>query len=231
MVVWLASYPRSGNTLLRILLNRAFAIETLSLYDDLYDIGARPTVANIVGHRNHGLDREQFYEHTHRSDRIFFVKTHELPCNDAKAIYVVRDGRAAVVSFHHHHRNFREEGTSLSNIIRGEQWPGAWSSHVDAWVLSGRPNTLVLKYEDLIGENLPPLKRVADFLGLPEPQRVSVDFAELHTLFPNFFRSGSNERNIAELKGNDLDLFWSLQGNTMERMRYSDRIYNRTSAQ
>jgi hypothetical protein len=87
------------------------------------------------------------------------------------------------------------------------------------------------KYEDLIGENLPPLKRVADFLSLPEPQRVSVDFAEPHTLFPNFFRSGSNERNISERKGNDLDLFWSLHGNTMERMRYFDRIYNRTSAQ
>src|SRR5258708_3341660 len=33
-VTWLASYPRSGNTLLRIILKRCFGLTSQSLYDD-----------------------------------------------------------------------------------------------------------------------------------------------------------------------------------------------------
>ena len=34
MVVWLASYPRSGNTFLRIVLHRLYGVPTYSVYDD-----------------------------------------------------------------------------------------------------------------------------------------------------------------------------------------------------
>jgi hypothetical protein len=207
-----------------MLLNRAFAIKTLSLYDDRYDIGARPVLSNVVGHVAHGMDPIQFREYARGSDEVFFVKTHERPDDDAKTIYVVRDGRATIVSFHKFWQSFAEKSASLDNFITGKNWPGAWSSHVDAWTLSRRPNTLVLRYEELVAENMQPLRRVADFLGLPEPKSASVDFAELHALFPNFFRSGSNEKNIAELRGDDLKLFWTLHGKTMERMGYSNRI-------
>ena len=207
-----------------MLLNRALAIKTLSLYDDRYDIGAWPTLSKIVGHLSHGMDPIQFREYARGSDEVFFVKTHELPDDDAKTIYVVRDGRANIVSFHKFCQCSSEKRISLTNFITGKHWPGTWSSHVDAWALSRRPNTLVLRYEDLVAENMQPLRRVADFLGLPEPKSASVDFAELHALFPNFFRSGSNEKNIAELRGDDLKLFWTLHGKTMERLGYSDRI-------
>jgi Sulfotransferase domain len=231
MIVWLASYPRSGNTFLRILLNRAFAIKTLSLYDDRSDIGARPALSNVVGHRAHGMHSKQFRQYASRSDKVFMVKTHEQPNDEAKAIYVVRDGRAAVISFFHYCHYFFPNRPLLSDVITGKQWPGAWSSHVDAWVLSRRPNTLVIRFEDLIAENTLPLRRIANFLDLPEPQSVLVDFAELHKEFPIFFRCGSNETNIAELKGDNLNLFWALHGKTMEQMGYSNHIADRASAQ
>jgi len=60
MIVWLASYPRSGNTALRVLLNRVFGLETLSLYDDRTDIGASEERARLVGHRSHGRTAEAF---------------------------------------------------------------------------------------------------------------------------------------------------------------------------
>jgi hypothetical protein len=218
MIIWLASYPRSGNTLLRILLHRAFGIKTLSLYDDRGDIAARPMLSDVVGHQSHGMSAKQIYEYARNSDEVFFVKTHELPHDDAKAIYVVRDGRAAIVSYYHYIQNISGRNISLSDLICGKEWPCGWSSHVDAWAFEGRANTLVLAYKELVGKNMQALTRVADFVGLPEPKNTSVDFAQLHAQFPRFFRSGSNENNIAELKGYDLELFWMLHGRTMARI-------------
>jgi len=230
MIVWLASYPRSGNTLTRILLNRGFGIKTHSLYDDRHDIGARPALSNIVGHINHGMEPLQFCEYARKSDKIFFVKTHELPDDDAKTIYVVRDGRAAIVSYYHFSRFFSRPDTSLTDIVTGKDWPGAWSAHVDAWAPNRRPNTLKLRFEDLVTESTSALRRIAEFVGLPEPRNAPVHFSELHAEFPKFFRCGSNEENIAELTGEDLKLFWTLHGRTMQRMGYPDRDGIKTAA-
>ena len=35
MVVWIASYPRSGNTLLRMLIRYGFGMSTFSVFDEL----------------------------------------------------------------------------------------------------------------------------------------------------------------------------------------------------
>lgn len=42
MIIWLASYPRSGNTYFRMLLNHIYGIKTRSVYDD-------PLLANLKG--------------------------------------------------------------------------------------------------------------------------------------------------------------------------------------
>jgi hypothetical protein len=124
-----------------MLLNRAFGINTLSLYDDNYNIGAQPDLSKVVGHLSHGMQVKQLYQRARRSDEVFFVETHERPHDDAKTIYIVRDGRAAIVSHYHYNQSFFGRSASLSDLIAGKGWPGGWSSHVDAWTLGGRPNT------------------------------------------------------------------------------------------
>ncbi|MGB8364626.1 MAG: sulfotransferase domain-containing protein [Rhizomicrobium sp.] len=220
MLVWLASYPRSGNTWLRILLNRCLGIETFSLYDDRFDIGANSALRRIVGHRIHGMDREEFCEHARNSSDTYFVKTHELPVDDARAVYIVRDGRAAVVSYQHYICDFGQKTVSLAQVIKGEVFGGSWSDHVEAWALKNRANTLLLRYKCLVADPMQSLQQIAEFLGLPSPRIGSVDFEHLHAAFPRFFRKGSNAANVAELGGDDLTLFWNLHGETMERMGY-----------
>ena len=144
MIVWLASWPRSGNTLLRIKFQQAFGLDTWSIYDDTTDIGADAETAKIVGHRSHGMSREEFIRVAMELPDTFFVKTHELPSDDSPAIYVVRDGRSAVVSWRHYCESFTEVVPSLEAAIRGAEWPGSWSQHVRAWALSGPPETLVV---------------------------------------------------------------------------------------
>jgi hypothetical protein len=224
MIIWIASYPRSGNTLLRILLNLAFGIKTFSLYDDSLDIGAQSELARTVGHRTHGKDREAFVTYASDSSEIFYVKTHELPQDDAKALYVVRDGRASIVSNYHYRRDVLNEDISLAQVITSKVWGRVWSNHVGAWALSNRPNTLLLRFEELIKETTSPLQQISEFLNLSPSPDVSVDFSSLHNAFPKFFRRGSNSVNIAELNGNDLRLFWRLHGKAMFQLGYADNI-------
>ena len=43
VIVWLASYPRSGNTFLRIVLHRLYGVPTYSVYDDDDPTGPGPS--------------------------------------------------------------------------------------------------------------------------------------------------------------------------------------------
>ncbi len=76
MIVWLASYPRSGNTLLRILLRQVFDIRTYSLAGtkELSRFGSE--VSELVGNMNTEWTAD--IENSARlTSTTSFVKTHE----------------------------------------------------------------------------------------------------------------------------------------------------------
>jgi hypothetical protein len=87
----------------------------------------------------------------------------------------------------------------LEQVVRGDVWGGGWSDHVDAWVFSRRPNTLVLRFQDMVHCYRQTLELLANFLSIPLLRKTNVDFGELHPVAPLFFRKGSNVSNIAEL--------------------------------
>ncbi|MEJ0050892.1 MAG: sulfotransferase domain-containing protein [Methylovirgula sp.] len=216
MIVWLASYPRSGNTLLRTLLLRCFELNTYSLYDDSGDIGACPELRSAVGHVNHGLDQKKFYKQAKRSNEIFFVKTHDAPRDNAKAIYVVRDGRSAIISYYHYMRNFASSATvSARGIVVGECLFGSWGEHLKQWTPMERHDTLLLKYDDLLSNPYKVVENVSSFIGRPIVRVSFPSFADLKSTNANFFRCGNDIENIEQLQGDDLDLFWRMHGDLM----------------
>ncbi len=88
-------------------------------------------------------------------------KTHEYHNDKNKAIYVVREGHAACVSLW----NFYNKKSELNDIISGNHRFGTWASHLDAWKPWQREQTLLIKYEDIIG-NLPTiLDQLSQFLN------------------------------------------------------------------
>lgn len=220
MIVWLASYPRSGNTLTRQLLLQTMGIQTHSIHKDR-DIAANPHLASAVGHVSHEGDWPALRDHALNSDQLFVVKTHYPPEDDGKAIYVVRDGRASLVSFVHFLRDlYGEKQVDVGQLLEGWRLFGTWSGHLEAWQPLSRPNTLLVRFENLVADPVAEAARIAAFLGVAHKGTWANEFERLRALSPDFFRFGSNERNIAEISALGLQAFWSRNGGWMKRLRY-----------
>jgi Sulfotransferase domain len=221
MIIWLASYPRSGNTLLRTILYKNFGIKTYSLYDDMRDIGRRENIGSAVGHNIHGLDRDLFYRSATESNEIYFVKSHERPPDEARAIYVVRDGRSSIISYFHYLHDFvPEAGVTLEDIIAGDCMFGSWSDHFAAWAPNSRKNTLLLRYDELARSSERALNSISQFIERPLDSTEILSFDSLKSVDSQFFRVGDDVANIGELTGEELEFFWLLHGPLMAELGY-----------
>ncbi|MFA5898427.1 MAG: sulfotransferase domain-containing protein [Hyphomicrobium sp.] len=213
--VWLASFPRSGNTFLRIVLNDVFGLSSGSVYDGEAAVFAEAT--GVVGH----VDQRPASYHSAQNDdgKPTPVKTHDLPVDNAPAIYVVRDGRAALVSYYHYLSNYGGTTYPMSDIVSGRVWPGSWSAHYRGWNPAVRKNTLLLRYEELRDDNAAACEKIGSFLGMAPLKPFEVSFADLQKLNPRFFRSGNDGNSLAEMQPY-MDLFLKHHGATMRELGY-----------
>jgi hypothetical protein len=220
MIVWLASYPRSGNTLCRTILKRSFDVCS---YSDVPAEGYLPT-KETVGHLELPGPFEEFYSRASDAHELFFVKTHRPPRDRQPAIYVVRDGRATIVSYHRFHASFHpERGQTLAGIILGDDYFGDWTRHYRAWNSShGERQTLILRYEDLVDRPEASLNRIAEFIAFPGKVRPWVNpFADLQRRCPEFYREGRVEWTPpADWKTAIDDLFRRYHGDLMRELGY-----------
>lgn len=218
-VTWLASYPRSGNTLLRTVLKHCFGVFSQSVYaDEEFD---DPEVAEAVGHEAVGDDPHRFVAQAQAQGRRLYVKTHELPpARHLPVIYIVRDGRSAVVSHFHYLRQVMGHELQLADVIGGRMGP-LWSDHVRAWALQPRANRLVVRYENLAAGNEASLHDIGAFIGVPQRKPFDISFARMNALAPSFFRRGSDAANIAEMDAAAQALFERLHGQTLRDLGYS----------
>jgi hypothetical protein len=227
-VTWLASYPRSGNTLLRVILKHCFGLSSQSLYQD-QDF-ADPDVRAVVGHEDVGHNARQFIAAARRAGRNLYVKTHELPPADRHpTIYVVRDGRSAVVSHAHYLRDILGRDISLAEVIEGEAGL-SWSQHVRAWTGPARANTLIVRFEDLADGDRDALAAISSFTGQPLLRGFDISFDRLHGLQPAFFRRGSDAANIAEMDAAAARLFERRHGDMLRVMGYGGSTQRSRSA-
>lgn len=225
MIVWLASYPRSGNTLVRLMLKQVWGLGSYSIYGDEGDI-TNPAMASQVGHESMGRPFHEAYPRMAAAEDLYLLKTHEIPIDAGKAIYVVRDGRAASRSYCHYCRDFNgitDDAANLRDIILGFTSFGSWSNHLDLWDPLNRPNTLLLRYEDLLAEPGVQIRRISEFLKIEPRQVWQNSFEELSRLEPRYFRAASGNRPEDALAGPDLELFWMLHGPWMRSLQYGER--------
>lgn len=161
-IVWLASYPRSGNTFLRTILWQCFGLRSASIYPN--DLGGNRKLEEYVGHIEHGIDKQIGFA---KLD-IPLVKTHEHAKDNNPAIYVIRDGRDSVVSLWQFDKiddgRYPHGSLPLEAIIDGQHERGIWSDHVLSWNPWDRPNTLLLEYENMASDLPATLNSISAFL-------------------------------------------------------------------
>nr|WP_283832415.1 sulfotransferase domain-containing protein [Bradyrhizobium diazoefficiens] len=223
MLLWLASYPRSGNTFVRVLLKQVYGISTYDLHEPNPD---RPEYEAIIG--NATLDTP--LPVLDRDDCYHIVKSHNLPEEDYPAIYLVRDGRDALVSYARfvlpkQQAEDRDEYLKLlRHLIETTGSYGGWSGNVRAWMARRTP-TVVVRFDDLVERPLDELRRALATIGMRAPEKNVGDlprFADLQKLGPHFFRKGRTGAWREEMPDDLHRLFWLRHGETMRALGYLD---------
>lgn len=238
MIIWLASYPRSGNTFFRILLNHLYGIKTFSIYNDpLFEQlnGAQ----RVVGHVN----TEKSIPEMAEDKQLFFVKTHHLPTDNYPAIYLVRDGRDSIVSYANYILSFNSSSSrkSIKSIIKdslglnsknrlvkklilnSDSDYGNWSENANEWI-NREAETVVIRFEDLIQKPQVELDSALQKLRIREilerKEREIPSFQDLHAKWPNFFRKGKVRSWESEMNVELQSLFWKHHGEMMQLLNY-----------
>ncbi|RLD78804.1 MAG: hypothetical protein DRJ15_10795 [Bacteroidetes bacterium] len=99
-MIWIASFPRSGNTFVRNILHEVYGLESSEYH------------------------REEDYHLDADYVSFPFVKTHLLPSQldpsdpDIKAVYIVRDGRDTMVSIAHQRSDIVAPGTDYQENLK-----------------------------------------------------------------------------------------------------------------
>jgi len=226
MIVWIASYPRSGNTFLRVILNTIFDIQTYSIYDDKIDIGGDSQTADVVGHRflPEGFDLSQ----ARSEEEVYFIKTHELPndCVDEadKIIYLIRDGRECVLSYLRYAQNYGNAGKTLEDTIYGNIFSYGWGDHVRAWDANKRKNTLLIKFEELTDNPKSYIQIISNFIQIDPVGYDLPLFSELKEINPKFFRAGKKDSWKEVYSEDDLISFWLRNYTQMIEYGYSNDL-------
>jgi glycosyltransferase involved in cell wall biosynthesis len=183
-----------------------------------------------------------------------FVKTHLLPHQlvpsdpQIPAVYLVRDGRDALVSIAHHRSDIIAPGSDFEkNLVeaivaaRGSFF-GGWSCNVLEWLDRA---SIVIKFEDLIMNPIDCVERLRSIIDLPEPDisklptfndlrsedmpygrgaREDLPLEEKQTWREKFFRRGRVGGWKDEMPLELHELFWELHGHAMRQIGYDDGL-------
>lgn len=171
-IVWLASYPKSGNTFLRLLLYRYIytdVMETKEVEDKIPDLHKLLSQGKKL---NLGLDGSVLLK-TH----FLLSSQHPYFSNTVGFIYILRNPRDVILS-NARYLGFNKDKKLLhlfaENFIKNmgvDRWTkmgmGTYSEHLISWLdgVSSFPN-LFIKYENLKDKPIETLTKVLDFLGL-----------------------------------------------------------------
>ncbi|QJW99313.1 sulfotransferase domain-containing protein [Frigoriglobus tundricola] len=174
MIVWLASYPRSGNTLLRQVLKRCFDRESCEGLEPVPDRFRQP---DKINEEHFGVyfvsgDPEAFYRRSRAGADPVFIKTHRPPRDAARAIYVIRDGRLALESFVRFQEVHHPGECTFESLVVGQHVYGDWTGHYRVWSRADRGPTLFIRFEDLVRADAALLERIGAFTGIGPPLRV-----------------------------------------------------------
>ena len=193
MIIWLASYPKSGNTFVRALLSSYLNNENEDVFSKMRGIRSFPkknSFNNIIDEDLIKKDHMELFKYflsaqkkINENNKLNFVKTHNYfgstngyeftnKENTAGAIHIVRDPRSVAVSYAHHSDIPFEKSVDLLLMdnrigINNGGYPEArmsWKIHFQSWLNCPFPK-LLIKYEDLNKDTYNNFKKILVFIN------------------------------------------------------------------
>ena len=193
MIIWLASYPKSGNTWVRLFLDYLFSskkefninsahIKQFPLREHFKDLTTNIEDVNelakyyTIAQDKLNLDNEVKIFKTHNAlwklnDRYSFTNTR----NTLGIIYIVRDPRNVVTSILNYYR--KENYDNAFNFLKNDKVIGgtedengvptliaSWSNHYNSWK-KFKKNYLLVRYEDLLSNPKEEFLKITNFLS------------------------------------------------------------------
>ena len=178
MIIWISSYPKSGNTYLRSFLSSYYYSKDgkfdfnllLNInqfpalkYSDVKSYTYVEAAKNWINNQKKFFSKEKlFFLKTHNSLQEYFGYRFTKSSETLGAIYIVRDPRNVISSMcNHYSMSFNEtytkmidENASLSvknsdGDLSNFTFLGSWSNHYKSWKNYFEFKTLFIKYEDL----------------------------------------------------------------------------------
>jgi hypothetical protein len=225
MIIWCASYPRSGSSYFRTLFNRIYGIKNISVYNEKDDDPKLMDKSKLFAFN------EVFFESHNELPEYILVQTHEMPSDDRLAIYLIRDGRDALVSYAWYIINVEKVKTdfrtALKNVIENPGYFGGWSAHVLSWI-KRIDKTAVIKFENLVTAPSPNqiIEKALVELKLGQIKELGhkkklPTFDFLNQKNPNHYRRGKIGGWKDEMPPDLHALFWKKHGHAMREMGYS----------
>ena len=182
MLVWLASFPRSGNTFLRMAIHWNTAERPYTYQMVNSPLFLRAGVVEEVGCRSMPkMSLKKMAE----SEELYMVKHHrgvtDLPYK-APSVFIVRDPRDVVASM------IRSQAGKKRDLMVSTG-KGYWHTFCEK---SLDYADIIVKYEELIVDPYEMVKRVVDTLNLPLTmlRQDMPTFEEMHKKLPLFFWRG-----------------------------------------
>jgi len=226
MIIWVASYPKSGNTYIRSFLSAYyFSKKGKFEFDQLLNILQFPSIKfsqkdyfNFNDAAKNWVDNQKFF---FEKENFRFLKTHNT-LNDFQgenfttkkqtlgAIYIVRDPRNIISSMSNHYsfsldqafeKLIDKEASLSEKSANGDcsnfTFLGSWSDHYKSWRDTKEFKVLFIKYEDLKNNKYEILKEIINFIE--NLKKTNEKFDEVK------FMNSVNSTNFANLKNKELN--------------------------
>ena len=205
MIIWLASYPKSGNTLVRSLLSAYFFSEEghfdFKYLKSIKQFPSKQLFLKVGIKTNDENEILKNYlkaqEYINQKAPLILLKTHSslFGINEFKftnldnslgAIYIIRDPRNVVTSFSNHFNlDLNESAKKIIPIsVLGESTDKkvptyilSWKNHYESWKLFKKNKKyLLVKYEELVENPREILVKMLNFIFKLSNNKSDIDF-------------------------------------------------------
>ena len=224
MILWVASYPKSGNTYIRSFLSAYyFSKKGKFEFDQLLNILQFPSIKfskndyfnfndaakNWINNQNNFFRKEDFrFLKTHNTLNNFEGEKFTTKNETIGAIYIVRDPRNIISSMSNHYSfSFEESYNKLMDknaslnekSVNGDcsnfAFLGSWADHYKAWRDNYEFDVLFIKYEDLQNNKYEIFEKIVNFINNLKGDNIKFDKVR--------FENSINSTNFVNLKNKE----------------------------